>query len=216
MRQFPIFYCNKGGTMYHASVLINNGSDDTYQIYIIDGQNQTQIEQYKQQNNTKKWNPCIPILFPNDTAISITFEDINTDIFRDWYPFEICDYANNNQYYRNEYMFDGGNSITINNLSISDYIITNDTNYPILRSIIYRKASITVNSGTFTNITSSTKAALFYSSWNIYTSNSSFTNLQVSNVIFHAFPAPQLLVMDGNYFSNIIADMIISLSTSVK
>ena len=59
-------------------------------IYVIDGQNITQIGQYKQLNNTDGWNPSIPIpftmLFYDSRLISINFVSNKPNNFRDWYP----------------------------------------------------------------------------------------------------------------------------------
>ena len=80
--------------MYYVSKLINNSTDYShFKIYIIDGQNHEQIQQYQQSDNTNKFNPCIPITFNYDESVSITFGEY---IWREWYPIGICDYDNNN------------------------------------------------------------------------------------------------------------------------
>ena len=84
-------------------------------------------------DNTKGQNPCIPIRFNEDKTIVITFD--NTDIWRNWYPLDICDYSNNTYKYQNEYSFDGARSLTLNNLTIYDYIIDDSTNYPFVRTL---------------------------------------------------------------------------------
>ena len=66
--------------MYYVSNLINNSTDygNDHEIHIIDGQNETQIKQYKQMNQThSKWNPCIPATFNDDKSITLTFNGQN-------------------------------------------------------------------------------------------------------------------------------------------
>ena len=157
----------KGGTLYHTSMLINNinGSGfelDVYVIYIIDGQNATQIEEYKQLNNTNKWNPCIPMPFVGNKGIFITFANNGYNSFRDWYPLEICDYPNNFANYKNQYLFDGGHSFFIYNLTIDNYIINYNTNYPIAIATSHLGWFFSVHHGTFINISSTTTDPLFY------------------------------------------------------
>ena len=108
----------KRWSLYYASTLINNESNHDprpyyINVYIIDGQNITQIKEYIQLNNTNKWNPCIPKPFGDDVYISITFADNKYNNFRDWYPLEICDYPYNFVNYTNKYLFDSGFVISI-------------------------------------------------------------------------------------------------------
>ena len=64
----------------------------------------------------------------------ITFVDNKSNNnFRDWYPLQICDYPYNFVNYKNQYLFDGGIILYINNLNINNYIINDNTNYPISR-----------------------------------------------------------------------------------
>ena len=104
--------------MYFTSQLINKANSDMNEIYIMNGQNISQIMQYQQLNNTHGWNPCIPMIFKNTKSITITFDSLNVNNYRDWYPFDICDYTENNIKYNNMYLFDGGSWLTINNLYI--------------------------------------------------------------------------------------------------
>ena len=143
----------KGGTLYYASLLINDGSYKDNQIYIINGQNTSQINEWKQRN-TLKWNPCIPKRFDEDKSITITF--ISNSI---WYPLNVCNYQNNSMSYQNQYLFDGGKALTINNLNIIDYIIDDNTNYPILNSRF--DDAITLNHGLIINISSSIQIHYF-------------------------------------------------------
>ena len=97
----------KGGTLYYVSLLINNPDpsqytldfniNETIHINVIDGQNKTEISKYKELNNTNNWNPCLPMPFIIIATVSITFLSNNHSIWRDWYPFRICDYYNNSR-----------------------------------------------------------------------------------------------------------------------
>ena len=142
-------------------MLISNIAEwrDDYTIYIIDGQNITQIKQYMQLNNTNNWNPCIPMPFDNSIDIILIFNKYSN--FRDWYPLQICDFPNNFVNYKNEYLFDGGYFLIINNLNINNYVINDNTNYPISRNILGYMLSI--QHGTFINISSMITNPLFYS-----------------------------------------------------
>ena len=139
--------------------MINNSSDYShFEMYVIDGQNHEQIQQYQRSDNTNKFNPCIPMIINDDKSISITFGD---NIWKEWYPINICDHDNNTFGFQNEYLFDGGSYVILSVLIITDYIITQQRNYPILRSDIYYNSSITVNNGSITNINSSINKHLF-------------------------------------------------------
>eukprot|EP01084_Bolivina_argentea_P099773 179304_1 len=182
-------YNNPCGTLYYISYLMLHDSYPYHDpfIYIIDGQNQAQIEYYKLLNNTNGWNPCLPMTV---STIKITFGVNNENIWRDWYPLNICDYPNNAMYYRNKYLFDGV-SVTLNHLSIHDYQINYDTNYPITRSKMTSRgysSSIIINHGSFINITSSTTQALFYSNsfsngWDLIFVSSSFQNVSATMIL---------------------------------
>ena len=156
-------------------MLINNISisqREEYQIliFIIDGQNLTQITEYKQLNNTNQWNPCIPMPFDDNITINISFVDNIYNNFRNWYPLQICDYPYNFVNYKNEYLFYRkgeqdlyeGKSLNIHNLSIHDYIINYNRNYPIARNTPHKKVDISLHYGSFINISSVTTDALFY------------------------------------------------------
>ena len=171
--------------MYYVSYLINNNADsDQHEIYIIDGQNQTQIEEYKQLNNTYPWNPCIAMPFDDTKSITINF---NTNDWRNWYPNNTCDYRNNSAFYDNTYLFDGGKSLTVNDLNINDYEIDNNTNYPIIRSMDNYNASITIKDCIFTNITSSMTTSLVSSKSSIYMKNNSFINIKSFGSMFYGY-----------------------------
>ena len=169
--------------MYYVSTLINDYLPGSNAMIYIDGQNSARIQQYKRQG-TNGWNPCIPVPFNSDISVTITFTTSN---WRDWYPVNDCDFAgNNDRYYQNSYLFDGGYSLTFNSMAIITYSISSSTNYPIIRTVDHYNASISINEGRFISIDSSTGAELFLSSSSFYIRNSSFINMQVG-VIFHEF-----------------------------
>ena len=104
-----------------ASLLINYRNNTVNELYIMGGQNSTQIKLNQEANIALNWDPCIAITFLNTQRVTITFEKVTT--FEDWYPYQICyKRQNNSRKYTNTYLFAGGQSLTINNLVISDYI----------------------------------------------------------------------------------------------
>ena len=163
-------------------MVINSGSTfDDYFIYIIDGQNITQIQQYKQLNITNKWNPCIPMSFSaaNYDVYFVFNKFIN---FRDWYPLQICDYPYNSINYINKYLFDGGNVLSITNLNINNYIINDNTNYPIARN---KGFQLFIYNGTFINISSVTTNPLFYSESHTNKFGGSFFSVISAEIVFY-------------------------------
>ena len=91
------------GSIDYVSTLINGVETwDTVSLYIIDGQNRT------------KNSPC-PITYTFNTLyhININFDSQHIQNFSDWYPFT-C--SNGDQY-----LFQGGASLSLHNLIISDY-----------------------------------------------------------------------------------------------
>ena len=158
-------------------------------MYIIDGQNSAQMQQYQQSDNTNKFNPCIPMTFNSDKSISITFD--------------ICDYEDNTFGFQNEYLFDGGSSVIINKLTITDYIITQQRNYPI-----------SVNNASMSNINASMSKPLFYIGASIYIFNTSFDNIDASDVIFYGYHdwsadhATRIISFKTTSFENLTSVMI--------
>eukprot|EP01084_Bolivina_argentea_P258748 436350_1 len=102
-------------TLYYVSTLIQLSKNNVHIINIIDGQSHT----INIQNNNTIYNPCLPMPFDSSNDVTINFNKTNIHQFRDWYPTE-CD---NSNHYDNQYMFDGGKSLTMNNLVISDHNI---------------------------------------------------------------------------------------------
>eukprot|EP01084_Bolivina_argentea_P009348 17474_1 len=116
-----------------ASELTDN--TDHIEIHIIDGQNQDDILGYNISENTHGFDPCLPKRFNADVDVTIIFNEIliNNMIMNDWYPKNIC-YGKNISY-QNEYMFDGGNSLKIHNLMVTDYPHNNtETFYYFIRN----------------------------------------------------------------------------------
>lgn len=179
-----------GGTMFHASKLIvNNQNAKDFELYIIDGQNYTQFQQYKQ-SATIEYNPCIPKSFnvtDNDDYLRITITfDANITSMREWYPRNICDHQNKSNY-RNTHLFHlrdiytiySNSSLTINNLIIDNYQISADTNYPILWG---RNCDIHINNALFSNITSSSAIKLFDTSTpanTVFITHTQFENIVI-------------------------------------
>eukprot|EP01083_Nonionella_stella_P172431 591758_1 len=191
------------GTLFMASKLIHDWSAYSmrFGIYLVDGQNETLIDHYHTfpsttTLNTTTYDPCLPIPFPTWRIITITF---NADIIAnllDWYPLDIC--QNHSLSYRNEYMFEGGMRLFINNLIINDYQITdaNDT-YSIIRSIDYYDAAIVCDNCTFRNVTSSTiyELPLIHSRSSIRLYNNRFSEIQADGTIIFADDLVYHLVM---------------------
>ena len=102
----------EGGTLFHVSELINAVIFSNASITIIDGQNKEIIA-----NSTDNdYNPCLPQPLYLGKRVTVTFSS-NITSFGDWFP-AIC---SNDSGYSNEYMFDGAQQWTINNLIVEDY-----------------------------------------------------------------------------------------------
>ena len=179
----------------------NNGDE----MYIIDGQNTTQIQQYI--DNGQSSDPCIPPSFTTRGGdVTITFDPNFIQSMNNWYPSNVCGLMT----YDNAHIFDAlYQNLTINNLIINDYIITQTNNYLLMRMGI-GVISITCNNCIFRNISSSkeTQFTLFGTLFDIgryatdrlegdiifinstfkditITSNSPFFTLKVTNALFH-------------------------------
>ena len=209
----------KGSTMYHASNLINN---DHYEIYIIDGQNKSQIKQYIQANNTNNWDPCIPKPFnTNSTSITITFDSNNINDLNDWYPMEIC--YNNSNKYKNEYLFDGAKSLIINNLIVNNFVISSTYNnyYTLIRSIDYFDASIQCRNCKFVNISGTVSKPLLGTMGSVHLFDCQFFNVSVStnilygqHVLDYSDHAVRKFVLKNTSFSAIKAYSILTTTPS--
>ena len=169
---------NPCGSLFQASSNLNNVTNEIIQqipptIYVIDGQNQSEIQRHLIMDDTNGYDPCLPLPFINSRDITIEFDSTQITNMNQWLPINIC---NGSYYlYHNDFLFDGGKSLIINNL-----IITNYSNYPFIRSIDYFDASITCNYCIFKNIYTQSSDSLIDSRSSIYLSNTEFINIQVS------------------------------------
>ena len=95
------------GSIFYVSKFINvfDAWNSTFTINIMDGQNATQ-------------NQYLPITFSTLHHIKIDFNMINIQQFNDWFPATCVDSSNTID---GQYMFQGGASLTITNLIITDY-----------------------------------------------------------------------------------------------
>eukprot|EP01084_Bolivina_argentea_P152182 265507_1 len=153
---------NPCGTLYKVSTFKGEYSDDL-EIYVLDGQNTTEIINYVALNNTYNYDPCIlkRLTIWRDVTISFNPQYIH-DIY-DWYPKHLC-YSNGRQYV-NEYLFDVTDDLKLENLIITDYEITDvNGNYPLIhsdyRNYRYSIDVVSLNNCSFKNITSSINDAL--------------------------------------------------------
>ena len=89
---------------------------DSVSITIVDGQNNESIVNWADND----YHPCLAEPMALDKEITITFgSDITS--FSDWFP-DICWDIGNATEYENEFMFDGAQKWTINNLVVEDYV----------------------------------------------------------------------------------------------
>ena len=190
------------------------------EIFVDDGQNRSQIQTYIHLDNTNNWDPCIPMTFSNEYKITINFNANHIKNLIDWYPAEICNNDKNGMSYTNEYLFDGGKSLTINNLTINNYFLSDNHsgNYPFIRSIDYYDASITCNDCSFINI-SSKDQPLFNSMASIYLYNNTFNHVTTSQDIIYAHhddldAATREFKIERTTFSHITANSILEAGDS--
>lgn len=109
--------------------------------------------------------------------------------------------------------------MVLNNVIISDYVV-NEMNYPIIRSIDYYNASITINNATFINISSSGNYPLFQTMSSLYVTNSLFINITILDTLFFcdhdisADEATRNIIFDSCRFDQISTDSMIQLTPS--
>eukprot|EP01083_Nonionella_stella_P008944 25907_1 len=168
---------NACGTLYHASRLAL-ARQGLFVIHVVDGQNEAEISNI---TNTTH-DPCLPMPFASNLQVTITFNAANIHDLDDWYPRNICE-NDTNKNYKNEYMFDGGKSLKINNLVINNYGTKHF--YPFIRSTLDYNASITCIQCRFESIVYDTwdgthSNPLFHTIASIYIIRSSFINLDTS------------------------------------
>eukprot|EP01084_Bolivina_argentea_P126601 224138_1 len=107
---------NPCGTIYYASTLIVN---DYMELYVTDGQNETQITIYKN-TQSETVNYCLPVA-EIEYIFYVYFDAVNIQTMTDWYP-KIC-VNNNNQ--SQQYMFKHSKDLKFENLIIDNYIFYN-------------------------------------------------------------------------------------------
>ena len=112
---------------------MNSASHAYDDIYVIDGQNVSQIMKHIGANSTNNWSPCLPTIFTFG-SVTITFNSTNIQDINDWYPLEVC---TQRKYTKNNYMFDSLGNMILLNLRINDYYIYKDTNYPLIHDVKY-------------------------------------------------------------------------------
>eukprot|EP01084_Bolivina_argentea_P279301 477485_1 len=185
------------GTMYFASTIINDQHND-YEM-IINGQNKTDIINYHHLQNTNRFDPCLPVTFNNDIHITISFNKTLINDMNHWYPRKICE---NDRNYKNKYMFEGGKSLTINNLFINNYPLINDTYKSYNFAKCYSNTvGISCINCIFNNIISINNYPLFYTFSEIHLIHNEFTNLTVSDDFIYAYFRDDLYY--GNRFFRI-------------
>eukprot|EP01084_Bolivina_argentea_P153048 266876_1 len=186
-------------TLWRASYEVNYNSlyinFTEAEIYIIDGQNTLLIswyhDFYETNPNIFPIHPCLLSPIRMNLDLIVTFDDVIVD-FTDWYP-DVCNQYQNIQY-ENQYMFHGGKSLTLNNLIIQDYYLSNDTQYktyPFIKNYgIDYNSSIICNNCNFVNIISSMNIALFDTMSSIQFINTQFINITASANIIYVWHMP--------------------------
>ena len=159
----------EGGTLFHVSELINAVIFSNASITIIDGQNEVVIA-----NSTDNdYNPCLPQPLYLGKRVTVTFSS-NITSFSDWFP-AICV---NDSGYSNEYMFDGAQQWTINNLIVEDYDSGNG--YALMRSTSFH-ADIECNHCSFSNIRSDGAVPLFETWGSLHFYESDFVGITMES-----------------------------------
>eukprot|EP00485_Elphidium_margaritaceum_P015027 CAMPEP_0202729254 /NCGR_PEP_ID=MMETSP1385-20130828/186035_1 /ASSEMBLY_ACC=CAM_ASM_000861 /TAXON_ID=933848 /ORGANISM="Elphidium margaritaceum" /LENGTH=1552 /DNA_ID=CAMNT_0049395511 /DNA_START=49 /DNA_END=4707 /DNA_ORIENTATION=- len=172
------------GTLYQASVLVNamNATAiETAVITVLDGQNETEIVRHLSAADTGGYDPCLPVPFSVELAIEIVFDALQITVMSDWYP-SVC--PDTNTIYANEYLFEGGQSLSLRNLVVNDYTITDDSYYPIIKgSFEYFNTSVACHDCVFERIVSSVTNAekpLIYSRVSLELRNNRWADIACS------------------------------------
>eukprot|EP01084_Bolivina_argentea_P002505 4628_1 len=206
---------NPCGTLYQASLNINNRAyifDEINLIYVMDGQNESAISRHLILNDTFGYDPCLPMPFKSSKNIEINFNSSEIYNSDQWLPPNICDYQNNS--FKNIYIFDGGKTLTMNNLVINNY-----SHYPFIRNINSPHAEILCNHCTFTNI-SSISYPLIHTRSNVFLSNTKFININAKQTLIYADHedyefVDRIIVVINTIFNNIKSDgCIVNISRS--
>eukprot|EP01084_Bolivina_argentea_P032524 60186_1 len=184
-------WTNPCGTLNEASYHIKISTLQNAIINVIDGQNETDIASWNTMNDTRL-DPCLPLSFPSDKSITITFNSTKITQFNEWFPETICDFANENKTNINEYMFEGGQKLTINNLIVENYKLK--YRYGLIKSSNWFNASVQCNNCKFVNISSLNTNPLMLSQSSIQLVNSQFINVYTTGDIIYCTHS---LDMDG-------------------
>eukprot|EP01083_Nonionella_stella_P046425 124337_1 len=201
------------GTLYKASLEIN-ATDILYYMWtvgaiFVDGQNETDINQYISSDNTNNYDPCLPIPFDPTRHIFIMFNSTLIQDTIDWYPYHLC----NKKRYKNDFLFAGGRYMSLSNLVIKNYAITNKNgSYPLIRSGLTPIAEVMCDTCTFQNITSSiTEKPLIYTAGRIQFSNTQCIDIYAESRFIYAHHgddltmAPRSIVIKESSFDNVYA-----------
>eukprot|EP01084_Bolivina_argentea_P146356 256290_1 len=166
-------HTNPCGTLYQISVLIQTQQslNETYKITVINGQNENEIIKHQTLNDTNHYNPCFPKPFNSSKKIEISLINIGNIFLSN----RVC----NNKKYLNEYMFDGGYAMTLNNIKLTN---VNTSYYSIMRS----HHSIVCNDCEFININIGSNKPLFYTNSSVYLRNNKWENIHTNTDIIYA------------------------------
>eukprot|EP01084_Bolivina_argentea_P139385 245215_1 len=205
-------WTNPCGTLFGASLM----QTSNIIINVIDGQNEALIAWWNTRDD--RYDPCLPVLLADDESITITFNSTNIIQFSQWFPENICDFENEKKIFLNTYMFDGGKTLTINNLIVNNYKLK--SRFGLIASTYYN-ASIQCNNCVFDNITSYNNTnPLLYSKSSIQLLNNQFINVYSNGDIIyctHSFDvdfAIRQFIIQTTSFINVYADSIVNMSYS--
>eukprot|EP01084_Bolivina_argentea_P143935 252646_1 len=179
------------GTLYQASLRVDM-IRTAGEIYVLDGQNETEIIGWSNLNRHNWTNPCVPYL--DGSKITITFDPYTNLVLSDWYPKAVCP-KNTSQtnrvlfysylghitinnlavtnYHVKDYNFDSfvvASIVKCNNCKFVDVIINSTSSYALIDT-----SGLVVQNAEFMNIRST--GNLIYNTWVVVIINSKFTNI---------------------------------------
>eukprot|EP01084_Bolivina_argentea_P295704 509179_1 len=212
---------NTCGTLYYASFIFQNQTAEAVNVYIVDGQNETQINEYIN-NQDLKINPCLPlpvIIRGTMLPVSFIFDDRYIKRMTDWYPFS-CHSINANFTYMFNIVYEIVDfssvwiQLFVNNLIIEDYMF-----HPLYYGgLLYSNVYAQFNNLTLHNISSLSYETAIYSSKILEFVNSSFLNISVNSdfdfmfgedrIIFQNVKATNIRLKYSSFISSINSVMI--------
>eukprot|EP01084_Bolivina_argentea_P139386 245216_1 len=206
-------WTNPCGTLFGASLM----QTSNIIINVIDGQNEALIAWWNTRDD--RYDPCLPVLLADDESITITFNSTNIIQFSQWFPENICDFENEKKIFLNTYMFDGGKTLTINNLIVDNYKLKSRLG---LIASTYYNASIQCNNCVFENIISyHYNNPLLYSMSSIQLLNNQFINVYSNGDIIYcthnfvyADNAVRQFIIQTTSFIHVYAGSIVNMSYS--